>query len=323
MLTAAPIENGTYNIKAASNTKLSIDVPGSSKVNGTGLIFYTSTTSNNQKFNITNVGGNQYTITTVHSGKNWTSAGVKGEKITQSDINNKSNQIFTITMYSDGTYRIKDSNGLFVGISDSDITKNSNVVLWTEATYQTQNFVFTKLKTVAAVTPTPTTPTPTPEVKPTEKQEASLVPSKVESITRETSTNKNTIKDGWYYFVCQNNYISVNNTQAILTKEEYANQFYLTHLGGTMYTIRSMFNTYLSTESVTPRSGDKVPAKTIREDEANVEGWIINIDPKTNVCTIHPLSNKNLVISGSSNKIVLQDATKAKEAGKITLVPRK
>ncbi len=210
-----------------------------------------------------------------------------------------------------------------MGISDSDITKNSNVVLWTEATYQTQNFVLTKLKTVAAVTPTPTTPTPTPEVKPTEKQEASLVPSKVESITRETSTNKNTIKDGWYYFVCQNNYISVNNTQAILTKEEYANQFYLTHLGGTMYTIRSMFNTYLSTESVTPRSGDKVPAKTIREDEANVDGWIINIDPKTNVCTIHPLSNKNLAMSASSNKIVLQDATKAKEAGKITLVPRK
>ena len=323
VLTAAPIENGTYNIKVASNTKLSIDVPGSSKVNGTGLIFYTNTTSNNQKFNITNVGGNQYTITTVHSGKNWTSSGVKGEKITQSDINNNSNQIFTITMYSDGTYRIKDSNGLFVGISDSDITKNSNVVLWTEATYQTQNFVFTKLKTVAAVTPTPTPTTPTPEVKPTEKPEVSLVPSKVESITRETSTNKNTIKDGWYYFVCQNNYISVNNTQAILTKEEYANQFYLTHLGGTMYTIRSMFNTYLSTESVTPRSGDKVPAKTIREDEANVDGWIINIDPKTNVCTIHPLSNKNLAMSASSNKIVLQDATKAKDAAKITLVPRK
>ena len=228
-------------------------------------------------------------------------------------------------MYSDGTYRIKDSNGLFVGISDSDseITKNSNVVLWTESTYQTQNFVLTKLKTVASVTPTPTPTTPTPEVKPTEKPEVSLVPSKVESITRETSTNKNTIKDGWYYFVCQNNYISVNNTQAILTKEEYANQFYLTHMGGTMYTIRSMFNTYLSNESVSPRSGDKVPAKTIRADEGNVDGWIIKIDPKTNVCTIHPLSNKNLSMGASSNKIALLDATKANNAAKITLVPAK
>ena len=149
------------------------------------------------------------------------------------------------------------------------------------------------------------------------------MPSKVESITRATDTNKNTIKDGWYYLVCQNNYISVNNTEAILTKEDYANQFYIKHLGGTIYTIRSMHNTYLSTEKVVSKSGDKVPAKVIKEDESNVDGWFINIDPKTNVCTIHPLNNKNLVISGSDKKIVLADSTKAKDAAKITLVPRK
>ena len=325
VLTAAPIENGTYNIKAASNTRLSIDVVGSSMVNGSGLIFYTSTTSKNQKFNITNVGDNQYTITAVHSGKNWTSAGVKGEKITQSDVNNNSNQIFTITKYSDGTYRIQDSNGFFVGISGSEITKNSNVVLWTESTNQTQAFVLTKLKTVAAATPTPTpTPTPAPTPKPVETPEESLVPSKAEPITHATDTNKNTIKEGWYYLVCQNNYIRVNNKEAILTKEDYANQFYIRHLGGTLYSIRSMFGTYLSTESVKPRSGDKVPAKLIQEDSSSVDGWVINIDPKTNICTIHPLSNKNLVISGSGNSnVVLTDATKAKNAGKITLVPGK
>ena len=321
--TAAPIENGTYNIKAAANTKLSVDVPGSSKVNATGLIFYTSTATNNQRFNITNVGGNQYTITAVHSGKNWTSPGTTGEKVTQSDANNNSNQKFTITMYSDGTYRIQDSNGLFVGVSGSEITKNSNVVLGVEAKNQTHGFVLTKLKTVAAATPTPT-PTPTPTTPaPTPTPEKSLVPSKAESITRATDTNKNTIKEGWYYLVCQNNYIRVNNTEAILTKEDYANLFYIRHLGGTLYSIRSVFGTYLSTESIRPRSGDKVPAKLIQEDSSTIDGWYINIDTKTNVCTISPLSNKNLVISGSGSKVVLTDSTKAKDAGKITLVPVK
>ncbi len=319
VLTAAPIENGTYNIKAASNTRLSIDVPGSSKVNGSGLIFYTSTTSKNQKFNITNVGDNQYTITAVHSGKNWTSAGVKGKKITQNDVNNNSDQIFTITKYSDGTYRIQDSNGFFVGTSGSKITKNSNVVLWTKSTNQTQSFVLTKLKTVAAATQTPK-PTPTPI--PAETPEESLVPSKAEPITHATDTNKNTIKEGWYYLVCQNKYIGVNNKEALLTKEDYANQFYIRHLGGTLYSVRSMFNTYLSTESIRPRSGDKVPVKLIQEDTSSVDGWVINIDPKTNVCTIHPLSNKSLVVSGSGSKVVLTDATKAKTTGKITLVPK-
>lgn len=326
----AQIENGTYSIKPASNTNLSIDIPSSSKLNGIGLVYYTSTGNNNQKFNITKAGDNQYTITAVHSGKNWTSAGIKGGRITQSDVNNNSNQKFTITVHSDGTYRIQDSEGFFVGVSGGKIAKNISVLLWTEATDETQKFIFTKLEAVSTPTETPTpTPKPTPEPtpkptpKPTETPEESLVPSKVESITRATDTNKNTIKDGWYYLVCQNNYIRVNNTEALLTKEDYANQFYIRHLGGTLYSIRSMFGTYLSTEDIAPRSGDKVPTKLIQEENSQIAGWVINIDPKTNVCTIHPLNNKNLVISGSSNnKVVLADATKAKDAAKITLVPR-
>lgn len=111
------LEDGTYYIKASKDNNFAIDVPNSSKEDGAKLIIYTKTGNDNQKFRITNVGGNKYKIQCVHSGKWWNSSETKGAVITQSS----SASTFTITKQADGTYRIMDRKGFYAGISGANM----------------------------------------------------------------------------------------------------------------------------------------------------------------------------------------------------------
>ena len=328
-LTAAPLENGTYAIQPATNTKLSIDVPGSSMLDVTALIYYKSTTNDNQKFNLTRVGDYQYTITAVHSGKNWTSSGILGGQIKQSTANDDYKQIFTIMKYSDGYYRIQDSEGYFVGTSSGKAALNTSVLMWTEASDRGQEFILTKQATVSPVVTTPT-PTPTPPLDgsetpivsgntPTPTPEPSLIPDKLESITYATKTNPQTIKEGWYYFVLKNNYIRVNDYEAMLSKETYANYLYISSMGGRIYTIMTPYGTYLTTKDIKPRSGDKVLVEM--PDESNIlTGWIIEADASgTNVFTIRPVNNKDLILSAEGGSLKLTNKPSKAENTKITI----
>lgn len=140
------LDDGTYYIKASKNTKFGIDVTGSSKEDGAKLIVYTIAGQNNQKFKITKVGDNKYTIQCVHSGKWWSSSGTKGQQLTQSGSTNGNSAItFTIKKQADGFYRIIDSQGLYVGISSAKVANGTSVILWTEASDESQTYVFEKL----------------------------------------------------------------------------------------------------------------------------------------------------------------------------------
>lgn len=66
--------------------------------------------------------------------------------MTQSGSKEKSATIFTITKQADGTYRIMDSNGLYVVISGGKVANLSNIILWTEPSDQNQTFIFEKVK---------------------------------------------------------------------------------------------------------------------------------------------------------------------------------
>ena len=50
------IENGTYMIKSALNTKKVLDIPGASTANGANVQLYTGNGTNAQKFNISYLG---------------------------------------------------------------------------------------------------------------------------------------------------------------------------------------------------------------------------------------------------------------------------
>lgn len=327
-LTAAELESGIYNIKSANSSNLSIDVPKSSLTSGITLIYYRSTANDNQKFILNKVDKYKYTITAVHSGKNWNSPNFLGGYIKQEDANGDKLQIFTIMKYSDGYYRIKDCNDLFVGASSKKAVSNTNVLLWSEASDMGQEFILTQLSTdtTSVITPTPAVkPTPTPTVKPTPTPtptpEEPIMEPYTKSITVATDTNSKTIKEGWYYFICKNNFITVNNTKAILTKDTYANMLYIKPMGGKSYSIRSMYSTYLTTEDTKPVNGDNILAENLPESGI-ITGWIIEIVSGNNIVNIRPLNNKNLVVSAENGNIVMTSKASNAVNAQIMLIPR-
>lgn len=317
--TGDTIEDGLYTINSYISSILTVDVPNSSKKEGTALILFGSTNNDNQKFTLKKVGDKQYTITAKHSGLNWTSPGVAGGKITQGAPNNSSSQIFTITKAnSSNAYVIQDSTGLSVGFPIGVPEKEGNLVLKKEASDMFEWFILIK-EDRPAPPPTPT-PTPTPTPKPTEP---SLIPNKLESITHSTATNPDTIKDGWYHLVVNNNYIRAYNDKPILSKEEYANYFKIESLGGRIYSLRSAYGSFLSIQYKDIRNGDEVTLKWV-DDSYLITGWIIEpVDLKKNLFTIRPLDNKDFVLSAENGKLVLTKNPSSTGNTRFTIFPYK
>ncbi len=140
-------DDGVYYIKSSKDPSFVIDVNGKKKNDGANLILYTKNGGDHEKFRITKVKDDQYTIQCVHSGKWWTSGGEKGTVLTQSgSVADKSAITFTITKQEDGTYRIMDSKGLYVGISEAKIADFTNIILWTEASDASQTYLLEKVK---------------------------------------------------------------------------------------------------------------------------------------------------------------------------------
>ncbi len=140
------LKDGTYYIKASKNTNFVMDLTGSSKEDGAKLIIFTNYGTSNQKFIVTKVGDHKYKIQCVHSGKWWKSSGTKGAILTQTGSASDNSAItFTITKQANGTYRIMDSKGLYVGISGGKIQDETNVILWTEASDESQTYLFEKI----------------------------------------------------------------------------------------------------------------------------------------------------------------------------------
>lgn len=145
--TSDELENdGVYYIKSSKNPGFVIDVLSKSKEDGAKLIIYDINGGNNQRFRITKVKDNQYTIQSVYSGKWVKSSGTKGTVLTQSgSVTDKSAITFTITKQADGSYRIMDNNGLYVGISGANIKNFTNIILWTKASDASQTYIFEKI----------------------------------------------------------------------------------------------------------------------------------------------------------------------------------
>ena len=140
-------DDGVYYIKASKNANFVINVNSTSKEDGEKLNLYANNGGNNQKFRITKVKDDQYTIQSVYSGKWWKSSGTKGTVLTQSDSGtDNSAMTFTITKQADGTYRIMDSTGLYVGISGGKMENGTNIILWTKASDASQTYIFEKIK---------------------------------------------------------------------------------------------------------------------------------------------------------------------------------
>lgn len=133
------LESDTYNIHSAKNRTYAIGVSAGSKNDKAQLILWWKRSDGSQKFKIKKVSDGKYTIMNTNSGKYVTSNGKKGDTVYQSAATNKSDQIFTIT-YEEGSYRIADQNGLYLGISGGNIKEDTRIILWTKSSADSQGF---------------------------------------------------------------------------------------------------------------------------------------------------------------------------------------
>lgn len=140
-------EGGVFYIKSSKNPNFVIDVSEASRQDGAKLLIYKSNKADNQKFKITKIAENQYTIRSVHADKWIKSSGTKGAVLIQSNsVTNKNQTTFTISEQADGTYRIMDSRGFYFGISAGKIENGTNIILWTKASDASQTFILEKVK---------------------------------------------------------------------------------------------------------------------------------------------------------------------------------
>ncbi|HHV30410.1 MAG TPA: RICIN domain-containing protein [Clostridium sp.] len=140
-------EKEVYYIKASKNKNFVIDVSDASEDDGAKLNLHTKTGNDNQKFRLIKMDGDVYVIQCVHSGKWWTSSGKKGAVLNQSvSVTDGSSITFRIIKQANGTYRIMDSAGLYVGVSDAKMGNGANIILWTEASDESQTFILERIE---------------------------------------------------------------------------------------------------------------------------------------------------------------------------------
>lgn len=141
-----PLADGVYTIKSAKDENYIFDVNGSSTDDGAKVIVYKNNGGSHQQFKLTQIKGNQYTIQNVHSEKWLISKGTVGAALVQSgSVSEMSAKTFSIVKQSDGSYRITDSKGLFLGITGGKIANGTPIILWNKASDASQTYTFEKL----------------------------------------------------------------------------------------------------------------------------------------------------------------------------------
>ena len=119
------IENGTYQIKSASNLNNVVDVNGSSVINGGNVGVWQNDSTANQKFNIKYNDKGYYTISATHSGKYLDVEGsskTSGANVDQWELHGGANQLWVIKDAGDGYYYIiSKCNGLYLTVSSSNL----------------------------------------------------------------------------------------------------------------------------------------------------------------------------------------------------------
>ena len=149
---AQAIENGMYEIQTALNTNKVLDVSGGSTANFANIQIWGRSDVNQQKFNVTHLGNNYYTIQAVHSKKVLDVAGAgktNGTNIQQYASNNSDAQKWLIKDLGDGYYSIiSKCNNLYLDIAGASTKDGTNVQMYKGNHTASQKFKFVKTTAV-------------------------------------------------------------------------------------------------------------------------------------------------------------------------------
>ena len=146
------IEEGTYYIKSAVNTKKVFDVTGNSSSNGANIQLWekSAESTDNQKFEVKYLSNGYYEIKAKHSGKVLDVAGAgttNGTRIQQYDSNGSDAQKWIIKEAGGGYYYlISKCNGLYIDIPGGIVTDGSSVQMYEGNGSTAQKFEFEKIE---------------------------------------------------------------------------------------------------------------------------------------------------------------------------------
>ena len=134
---AAAISDGTYVITSALSNSLALDVNAESRRDGANVQVWKANNGPAQRFRVTNLGGNQYSIVNVNSNKSLDIKGASqsaGANVLQWTWGNTINQKFYITPAAQGGYTIRAAHSNQVlDVSGGKATSGANVVQWPDS----------------------------------------------------------------------------------------------------------------------------------------------------------------------------------------------
>ena len=142
------IENGTYEIELAINTKKAVDISQASTQTGANVQIWDKCNGAQQRFQITYLKDGYYTIKNIKSGKLLDVSGAGksvGTNVQQWESNSTDAQKWKIEKNSDGNfYIISKCNGLFFTFKNESVENGTNI----EMGKNKQLFKFNKITTI-------------------------------------------------------------------------------------------------------------------------------------------------------------------------------
>ncbi len=143
------VHSGSYYIRPMIDSTKALDIANGSKSNNANLQISTYAGSESQKFILTDIGGNKYTIYSQNSNKAVDVAGGSteaGANVAQYTSNNSAAQKFKITAAGDGSYYIKNAtSGLYLDIAGGKTADGTNVQMYTANKTSAQKFLFVEI----------------------------------------------------------------------------------------------------------------------------------------------------------------------------------
>ncbi|MBO6243124.1 MAG: RICIN domain-containing protein, partial [Clostridia bacterium] len=139
------LENGIYEIQTIIDKNKVLDVTGESIENGANVEIWERTNGNNQKFNITYIGGECYTISDVRTGKMldvYEEGTEPGTNVQMWEANGKDGQKWKIEKNEEGYSIISKVSNLCLDVYGGYAVAGTNVQIWTNNGSNSQRFIF-------------------------------------------------------------------------------------------------------------------------------------------------------------------------------------
>ena len=252
------LENGTYVIKSALDTKYVFDIVDGSKESYANLQLYQNANVWQQKFQITYLGDGYYSIFAVHSNKSLDVADggkTSGTNVRQYASNGTDAQKWIIAKNNDGTYSIVSKcNGLYIDVQDGKAGNGRNIQMYAGNGTKAQKFVFENISNS------------TPDKNETVKPEKTLSDG--------TYTIKSSLNTKYVFDVVDGSKENYANIQLYQNSNVWQQRFKVKYLGDGYYSIFAEH----SDKSLDVANGGKESGTNVQQFKSNgtdAQKWII------------------------------------------------